>query len=233
MAMTAERIRAARLAKGWSQIEAGNRSGLHPGTVSALERGAPVAAETVARLEAALAAAPNSGERSFLGRPLQNASGAYGEALAKAIGTRALGAAEDAEFVEDLDALRKDLRHLDEIQKANDPAARAVKVVIADNARAELATAEIVAQRAVDDARGYDLAGRLASTYIPADRAQVIATFEGLCRTARVRCLAAAALCLQLIATVQDDVERRAFEAKSTAWLDQATHIARDLGARE
>ncbi len=57
----AERWRAARLAAGWSQYELAKRSGLHPATISAMERGVHVSAETAAKLDAALGLAAELG----------------------------------------------------------------------------------------------------------------------------------------------------------------------------
>lgn len=232
--MTAEQVRAGRLAKRWSQVELGMRAGLHPATVSMLERGGPTSADTIAKVEAALRQAPDS-EQTFLGRPMAQPPGAYGTALEKAAGVPALSSDADAEFLADVDELRKSLPTVDAIRALNGPEARTAKAVIAQVARADLDAAERKARDAVAAAKSAadGLNTRLAGAFIPADRAQVIADFEGACRLARVACLAAAAVALQLQATTSDDVERSAVEAKAVAWIDQAAQIVRALGARE
>lgn len=54
MASQAEKYRTARHAKGLTQYELAQRAGLHPSTISFLERGVRVSPDTAAKLDAAL-----------------------------------------------------------------------------------------------------------------------------------------------------------------------------------
>jgi transcriptional regulator with XRE-family HTH domain len=54
MASQAAKYRAARITKGLTQVELAQNTGLHPSTISFVERGMRVSPETAAKLEAAL-----------------------------------------------------------------------------------------------------------------------------------------------------------------------------------
>ncbi len=56
-------VQAARRRAGLSQVELANRAGLHPATISLLERGTHVSPETAARVAAALGVMPKELER--------------------------------------------------------------------------------------------------------------------------------------------------------------------------